>query len=278
MTSPIIIRPSSLPSYADCPRRMVARGYRSTLRAAGFDLPRTLPPVGALVGTATHAGAAFTLQSKLDTGELGNGTEAVQRGLQSFDTESADGMTLDPTTPRAGDAHRQIERMVQTYRRTVAPMIEPVSVEQRLDAVLDERFSLSGQKDSRTRTPNGIVDLKTGARARAAGAQYGAYALIEKAHDQPVDVLSEDFIQRVRINKPAAEPARTTVPAGPAMRAAWHLIVRFRADMTAFLDGDPSRGIVAGDPLAFVANPASQMCGPKYCPAFGTAFCTEHRK
>jgi hypothetical protein len=33
-----------------------------------------------------------------------------------------------------------------------------------------------------------------------------------------------------------------------------------------------------GDPWAFAANPSSMLCSAKFCPAYGSDFCTEHMK
>jgi hypothetical protein len=270
----ITIRPSSLPSYQDCGRRTVARAMPWLARNAGFELRETPSPVGAAVGTACHASVAFSLTAKMsgvaEGDGLGNPTEAVQRGLQAFDEAVGQGVTWDDATSRVKDAHAQIQRMVLTYRTYLAPSIRPVAVEQRLVARIDERFVLSGQKDTRTREPNRIRDLKTGTRQRVNVAQYGAYALIDKAHGDPAEEVLEDYIPRVPLRKPQPGPQIVIVPAELAMRVAWSVIGRFAADVSKFLEN--------GDPMTFPANPNSMLCTPKYCPAWGTKFCQEHRR
>jgi len=65
------------------------------------------------------------------------------------------------------------------------------------------------------------------------------------------------------------------VPIAPAETAATNIIRHIEGDLRTFREGDPARRILPGDPWSFVANPASILCSPKYCPAFGTQFCRE---
>lgn len=52
---------------------------------------------------------------------------------------------------------------------------------------------------------------------------------------------------------------------------------RVDADLVAFRFADPERGVLPGDPRAFLANPKSELCSDRRCPAWGTTWCCEHR-
>jgi hypothetical protein len=262
----LVIRASSTPSFLDCERRTAARAWPHLIKDAGFEAREILPPVGAPIGTATHAGASFTLTEKLESGELGNHTEAIERGLQSFDEEAANGVTWDDTTAERNTAHQQIIRQISAYRANVAPRVAPVAVEKRLNADLGDGIIVSGQAD--LFTEGEVRDLKTGVRQRNNMAQYGTYALLARQHGHPVARVYEDFVKRVSPAKPQPEPISTESPAADAMPLAWAVLQRMKAALIAFR--------VSGDPMAFLPNPNSMLCSAKYCPAFGTNFCRAH--
>ncbi len=68
-----VIRASSLPGYSDCSRMWAARTLKKEITDAGYNLTATMRiSVGASVGTGVHGGAAHMLQSKMETGDLGN--------------------------------------------------------------------------------------------------------------------------------------------------------------------------------------------------------------
>ena len=64
MAAPIIIRPSSLPMYADCERRQAAKMFPVQIRDYGYSLGEREQSAGAAVGTATHSAVAHILRSK----------------------------------------------------------------------------------------------------------------------------------------------------------------------------------------------------------------------
>ena len=59
--------------------------------------------------------------------------------------------------------------------------------------------------------------------------------------------------------------------------AAMAVLRRIDADIRAFRFGDPERGVAPGEPWAFLANPMSKLCSDRWCPAWGTSWCREHR-
>jgi hypothetical protein len=166
--------------------------------------------------------------------------------------------------------------MVCAYHQVIAPDIEPIAVEQRLEAEVEPGIVLSGQPDVVAREPHRVRDLKSGARRPSSAApQVGGYALLARSHGLDIDSAAIDFIQRVRIDKPQPSPVSHPVPVAPAETAASNILRHIAGDLATFREGDPQRRILPGDPWAFMANPSSMLCSPKYCPAFGTDFCHE---
>lgn len=278
--SGLVLRPSSLTTAADCMRRFAARHLRPALEDAGYELQR--PParhIGASVGTAVHAGAAWTLHQKRADGTLGSDTQArnaAQAALAEA-LKAPEGNLFDAATTTANDAGRQVDRMVALYRRQVAPGATPLLIEERLEIELPSGIVISGQPDAvLSGDPNGrLDDVKTGTRARNNMAQYGAYLSVLASHGFRVGDVVEQFIPRVPVAKP--QPAIEEHRINPVIAAQYaseivgdieRSVNDFAARLTQMRAGDPA--------AAFRANPASVLCGARWCPAWGTAFCRVH--
>ena len=277
---PTIIRCSALSGYPDCNRRGAARLFWREIEAAGFKLRRTPRGIGAAVGSAVHKAAAVTLDEKATSGSLPPASVATDAALDTLSDELADGeVAYDGprgATHNRNDAVRQAIGMTRAYHRLVAPTVEPIIVEERLEAEIAPGLILSGQPDVVAREPHKVRDLKTGARASGSHApQIGAYSLLARSHQLDIQEAGIDFIQRVGVSKPQPDPVSTTVAIGQAETAASSIIAHIAGDLATFREGDPVRRILPGDPWAFQANPASILCSPKYCAAFGTEFCRE---
>ena len=262
-----VIRPSSLSSFMDCGRRAATKLFWREIHGAGFTL-RSLPAgIGAATGTATHAGMGYMLREKMLTGFLGNETEQDQRALESLSEQVAPGCTYDATSPNINTAQAQVLRQTRAYREFIAATIEPVTIEQRYEAECGNLL-LSGQID--ILESNGVIsDLKTGTAQRSNVLQYSAYSLLLQTHGITITGAREDFIRRVAIKNPQPEPIRTQIDIGHGEHVVMATIQRLTRDYEAF--------IKTGDPLSFAANPMSVLCGEKWCPAFNSSFCMEHR-
>ena len=252
----------------DCGRRAATKLFWREIHDAGFTLRSLSAGIGAATGTATHAGMGFMLREKMLTGELGNETEQDQRALASLSEQVAPGCTYDTTSPNLNTAQAQVLRQVRSYRQHVAPKLEPVAVEQRYEAETGEMM-LSGQIDA-LETDGIISDLKTGTVQRSNMLQYSAYSLLLRAHGFTITGAREDFIRRVAIDTPQPEPTRTLIDIGHGEHVVMATIQRIARDYEAF--------IKTGNPLSFAANPMSVLCGEKWCPAFNSSFCLEHRR
>ena len=272
------IRPSSLVTAQDCGARWAARHYAAAITDAGYHLHGTpVLHVGAAVGSGVHAGAAFTLEAKRTTGELGNATEAEDRAVAEFQDRAQFGVSWDATTDGLPTAQKQLARMTRSFRRHLAPALNVLQVETRLTADAGNGWEVSGQVDMLCGDPDSVIeDLKTGHSRRANGAQYGAYASVWRAHGYQVQGVRENFLARVKLDKEQPPPERHDVDLVPAMQQAREVIEDIMRQVAEF-----DRRVVAGDRpphLAFRANPASQLCSARFCPAWGTDFCTAHRR
>ena len=272
------IRPSSLVVWLDCPRRWAARQLAAEITGAGYMLRDARPNhVGAVVGTGVHGAAGWTMEQKRVTGELGNATEAQQRGLEAMQEAARFGVTWDGTSGNLNTAQQQVIRMTYSYRHDLAPRLTPIVVEERVDGDLGEGWTLSGQVDMLAGDPRtSIDDLKTGTQQRANGVQYGAYALLWEMKGYQPTLIREHFIRRTAIAKVQPPPVTTEMDIRTAQADALEAIDDIKRSTALFharlkQDGRPA-------PTSFRANPSSSLCGDKWCPAWGTNFCTVHKK
>jgi hypothetical protein len=281
-SGPIIIRVSSLTGYPDCPRRGAARLFRNIILAAGYTLRSPRRGIGAVVGTAVHKAASRCFEFKAEHGDLPTAESAVDCAV----IELADGIghqEIEYDGPRGAthnrnDAEQQTIRMTRGYWRTVAPTVDPIMVEQRLEAEISPGLVLSGQPDIICHEPGSIRDLKTGAKMGSHAPQLGGYSLLARSHDLDISEASIDWVPRVPLKHPQPDPVSVPVTIRDAETAASNIIRHMEADLRTFQRGDPERRILPGDPWAFLANPSSMLCSRKYCPAHGTEFCREGKE
>lgn len=224
--------------------------------------------IGSAVGTAVHAGAAYTLQSKLTTGLLAPVKDVQEVAVEALRTEiGKEEVSMDATTPNLSTAQLQVNRMALAYQLQVAPHVKPVFVEHQLEAPLGERFLVSGSAD--VGEDAALRDTKTGVSRRTHWPQFGTYSLLARAHNFRVESFTEDFVRRGRIS--AAQPDATS-----------HLYdVRVAEQMAQAIFREIEGKVLAfersGDTWVFMPNPSSMLCTDKYCPAWGTKFCRAHR-
>jgi hypothetical protein len=271
-----IVRCSYLPMWADCARRSAAKLFRQLIKAMGYELRELPSSIGAPIGSSVHAGAAVLLAHKAKTGELAPLSDAVEIAFETLRGETAKGVMWDRETPEMNTAERQVIRMTASYRQSVAPAIEPIIVEERLEARVSPRIILSGKPDVVAREKGRIRDLKAGKTLGHYKPQIGAYSLLARTHAiADVEGASVDHVPRVAITKPQPPPVTLSAPIAACETAAMNIVRSIEADLETFLKGDPARHLLPGDPWAFLANPASKLCGEKYCEAYGTAWCRE---
>ena len=273
----IIIRASALPWWPDCPRRSAAQLFWRELAGAGFRLHLLPRGIGAVVGQAVHKAAEVMLKEKAQTGILPPSTVISDCAAEAVTQGVRDGVVFDQVTTNPLEGEAQALGMARAYYRTIAPEVEPILVEERLEAEVAPGVVLSGQPDVVAREPNRIRDVKTSARPGGGShaPQIGAYSLLARSNDLEIEDAAIDSIRRVAIGKVQPDPVSKPVRLIQAETAATNIIRHIDSDLQTFRHGDAERRIMPGDPWAFVANPQSNLCSPKYCPAFGTEFCHE---
>jgi len=261
------IRASMLPGYNDCPRRAAAKQYPELLRSIGCASRPMLPSIGAAVGTATHAAAEVLFRARMaDPGASLDVLAAVAVASEKLREEIATGAEWDATTPNLQAAEYQLARLVQACLPLVVAE-EPAAVELHLRARVAEGWELTGHVDLLTQAGH-LDDLKTGSVKRPYQAQLGAYSLLARANGLEIRSVGITWVQRGRRTKPQPPMERYRYEVESAERAAWATAQAICRDVEAFE--------TEGDPEAFRANPMSLMCSRRYCPAFGTPFCSMH--
>jgi len=277
--TPTVIRVSALTGYPDCERRGAARLFWKEIVAAGFKLRWTPRSIGAAIGTAVHKGVATELAEKAKDGKLPPLSVPVDAAADELREQIQGDVMFDGergTTRDRDEAMRQAASMARAYHTGIAPAVQPIRVEHRLEAEVAPGFILSGQSDLVCREPQSLRDLKTGARAPASAApQIGGYSLLNRSHRMSIATANIDFVQRVRPSKAQPDPATSSVEIARAETAASMVLTHILKGIATFRHGDPERNILPGDPWAFLANPSSVLCSAKYCPAHGTEFCRE---
>lgn len=271
------VRTSSLSTYSDCARRSAVHLWRKELERAGYTFNGRPKGIGAVVGTAVHGAAAYTLTEKLYGGSLAPTSAVEDCAIQKFREESAEGVTFDQATPAPPAAEATVLRMARAYQLYVAPTVTPIVVEDALEADTPYGITLTGHSDVLARERACVRDLKTGKRRGNYKPQLGGYALLMKANGLEVSSCAEDYVQRVAAKKPQPPPVSFEHDLPAAETAALNVLRHIASDIAAFRNGDPDMHLLPGDPWAFIANPSSILCSEKWCPAYGTPWCHEWR-
>ena len=273
---PTIIRCSALTGYPDCNRRGAARLFWREISAMGFRLRSTPRGIGAAIGSAVHRAAEVILREKAETGRLPPSTVAADCAAETLAESVREGVDFDRTTANRVEGEVTAVGMARAYHRVVAPTVNAILIEERLEAEVAPGLILSGTPDLVAREPHRIRDLKTSSRPGGSHApQIGGYSLLARSHGLDIAEAAVDSIKRVSIGKPQPDPVSKPVAVAQAETAASNILRHIAGDLETFRNGDPARRILPGDPWAFQANPNSILCSPKYCSAFGTEFCRE---
>jgi hypothetical protein len=181
---------------------------------------------------------------------------------------------------KLGEAETATLRMVVAYRDELAPFIDPILIEERLEARAGPGLILSGQSDVIAREPGTVRDLKTGKAATLGyhNPQLGSYSLLARSRNIDIKRAVIDFIRRVGSRQEQPHPQSIEYDIDRIETAAVNILRSIDNDFRTFKHGDQRRQIQPGDPFAFMANPNSKLCSPNFCRAFNSDFCHEHRK
>jgi hypothetical protein len=270
------IRASATNTWPDCERRLIATTFPDLVRAWGCELARKPTHVGAHVGTAAHAGVAVLwrgVQAIGDWPSLGDADDAAVTSIR--ETIEDQGIVFDGTTTDANEAEIAARKIIRAYRGTEPPRVIPFHIEGALQARIGGDWILTGHVDLAERgsvfvAGSGLDDLKTGVQMPAPGPQLGSYDHLLEANGQPIDRVTMTFVRRCRRTADQPPPLRVPFDRGVIRRQARSILKEVVAKVDAFT---AEQG--GNDPFTFKANPSSRLCGAKYCPAFGTAWCPE---
>jgi hypothetical protein len=281
----VVVRCSSLASYPDCNRRGAARLFREEIEAAGFKLNDPIRGAGAAVGTAAQKSASVVLMEKARSGgTLPPRSVAEDCANDEVKEQMRGGVMFDGprgATRNRDDALKQAVGIARTYHAVIAPHVEPILIEEQMEAEVAPGLILTGRPDLVAREPGQIRDLKTGVRLGNYAAQGGGYSLLARTprpdYPKGIDIqdASIDYIQRVRPDKPQPPPITQKIPIEAAETAAVNILRHIEEDIRVFRHGDERRHIIPGDPWAFQSNPQSVLCSRRYCVAHGTSWCRD---
>lgn len=280
----LVIRASSLSQYADCPKRWAARNLWAEIKAAGYVLRDDSRGIGMAVGIGVHKSGQVDLEQKARTGELAPLSVIEDAGVETVREQIHLGVNFDQrVTPNANDAEQQVVRMARAYHHEVAPGIQPIIVEQRLEARVPwstTNMVVTGQADVIAREPGAVDDLKTGARLGYHAPQIGSYALLGRTHEtSDITEARITWIPRVTMKKPQPPAIVTPIDVARSETAATNVLRSIDTAINIWRNGDAERGLLPGDPAAFISNPSSMLCGPKYCRAHScgvNGWCRDH--
>lgn len=273
------IRMSSLPTYNDCARLASttvkimdpSNGRELNLpelyNMYGFE-PRK-PGRKAHIGTALHKGMEHILNAKLNGEEVD--LDAARNAMLTACREGFD-ETEEDDSCRSVEVAEGILNNIWPVAVEKAMSLQPLAVEMAISHAFNSDTIGEGHLDALYKTPcsQGVGDWKsTGANtAKPHPAQIGGYALLLKKMGIEVDEAETWTFQRLK-TKPVSL-ITTKYDVIETMKFAEATIERFAANADRF--------IATGDPNSFNANPGSSLCSAKYCPAWGTDYCTVGRK
>lgn len=257
---------SALPTYNDCARLAASKLFPTQINAAGFTLRALKASAAALVGTQFHNIAAEILRARQSG--VTDFAELVEIGMSKAEKVDFAQPTEwdDPTSPQA--AMVAIEKITRAWLPT-GMTINARLIEAELTKPAEAGLTLSGHIDVLT-TEGVIRDHKTGKQRPSPQAQLGGYAILAEHAGHEVTGVATDWIKRVGEAKAQVMPISESFNLKECKSAAERTIDQILSDLDAFQ--------YSGNPWEFQANPASNLCGQKYCPAFGTSFCTMGRE
>ena len=264
------IRVSSLGRYSDCARRWFAGIAPDEIKRAGFSIRDDSRNIAPAIGTAVHKSAELVLREKAKDGKLPPVTVATDIAVETLREDIRQGIAYDTQySLNADDSMRQAAGMAAAYHGHIAPKIEPLMIEERLEAEVTwavEPMILSGQPDVVAQEPGQLRDLKTAVRYGNHNAQAGGYALLLRSNGiEGINKASIDWMPRVRSSKPQPAPQEKAVPLAIAETAAPNILRHIDQDLHVWRHGDAQRGLLPGDPAAFVSNSSSNLCSARYC-------------
>lgn len=263
-----MIRASSVSNYYDCPRRSATHLFRNLIVSSGFSLNEERQNVGAAIGGAMHAAVNYTMLYKINNNNHpGYDDDAIQVAKTFLNVEAEKGLVYDKVTFNKFDAEKQVIRKVRRFRGDVAPLISPLHAEKEFVAQY-KGYEIIGHVDW-IEVNHDIGDAKGGKWKGWHAGQLGTYSMLAKSNGFNPQRLYDVHLRTVPLKEPEPEPEITNYSVSDCERIATYTLDDIISDLERFRE--------TGDRRAFRPNPSSNLCDPKYCPAFGTNFCREHK-
>ncbi len=274
----IVLRASGLPGAGGCWRKWAGQmaldptsKFMPILQKHGFELTKKNGNgIGAAVGSACHEGFGNFFQAKID----GMNADPHQGALLKFGKLVGDGVEFEEgkraITKDAATAKEQIKRIIDVYLPH-AQTIKPARVEFNLTTKISAGYVLSGHPDIYEKEGH-IRDMKFGRNETPYEAQLGAYRLMARSHGMEVNRLFVDWVPRKSLGPKAkptqlkvveCDPVQSELAAYSRIETAMNKIERFKE---------------TGDEWIFDYNNDNNLCSKKWCPVWGTPFCTMGRK
>ena len=254
----ITIRASSLPELFDCPARWESKFVK------GMRMPRS---GAAQLGTAVHAGTAIFDRSRLE----GNPVTADEAAGAVVDAVHKPESDVDWGEDSPNDVEVIGIALHKRYCQEIAPKQHYVAVEATCDRleISDIGIALTGTTDRVFVSDDGygIADIKTG---KSAVATDGTVKTAGHAAQIAVyELLAGAALGRV-IEAPAQIIGLQVAKTAKGQRAG---IGKIGGARELLVGDDETPGLlqIASDMLhsgRFFGNPRSQLCNPKFCPAY----------
>jgi len=135
-------------------------------------------------GTGVHAGAKHNFRQKTETHEDLKQQDIIDFSVSAFDERvKVEGVSLAPAEKSrglgivVGEERDRVFRLSELYADDYAPGIQPVSVEQTIEAEFPSKgFKLHGTLDLKDERQV-VVDLKSGTKKRSQGDQHKDFQL-----------------------------------------------------------------------------------------------------
>jgi len=251
--STITVRASSLSGVVDCPRRYVAKAARKSIEESGFELLPSLQNAGSVVGTAVHNAAHAVVAG-------GTVHDAIQAAVCEVD-EAARGIVWTSDVKNRDAAIEKARILAGAVAEAAARRYAPDYVEVELAGQLGG-VTLTGHIDYTESAIGRISDLKTGKKGDF-HAQLGAYALLAAANGitkaRTLEIMHGRVVDGRGVVDVYSYDVRASVGEAKAKAALAGELLKRWYDLN--------------DPEALPCNTMSFLCGPNWCPAYGTTFC-----
>ena len=217
-----------------------------------------------------HAGIGYMADEYIENGEWGDFETAYEISVDTFREKIIDGAIWDNTTTCQNEAEKQLKIQLSSFEVEVRPIITPRYCEEPFRCMIGSEIEFTGTTDMYT-ADGCLDDWKGGSRSRPYQAQLGGYATLgmsNKKFGMP-QKCRQWFFPRTSLKKGYPGANKIEYDVKFCIKSAAYTLKQIITDVNKFIETQ--------DCWSFPANPMSQICSDKYCPAWGTTFCKSGR-